>query len=329
MTSPTVDADVAAAKAGDHAAFERAVAPHRTELHRHCYRMTGSLDDADDLLQETLFRAWRGLGTYAGRSSFRAWLYRIATNRSIDVLGGTARREQVTDWQGDEQGLEPMWLQPYPTQTDPVAAAERREDLSLAFVVAIQRLSPLQRAVLLLRDVLGFSIAETAAALETSEAATNSALQRARANPALANAKEHRAPPEVSGEETALRDRLIAAWHTADVDEFAAVLSADVVLTMPPEPIRVDGRAAAIEFMFAIPELVIGDPARTRLLPAAANRQATIALYNAEADGTLRPFTILVLDVEGGVLRHLIAFRVAQHFSRYGLPATPPPLPTT
>lgn len=146
--------DLRRAAAGDHDAFMRVVTPYRTELHRHCYRMTGSIDDADDILQETLFRAWRSLGTYAGRSSFRAWLYRIATNRSIDALGGRARREIAVAWDGQAEGLEPMWLQPYP-DSNPGEVNERREHIATAFVAAIQRLAPKQRAALLLKGRLG------------------------------------------------------------------------------------------------------------------------------------------------------------------------------
>ncbi len=310
--------DVVAAKTGDHAAFERAVAPYRAELHRHCYRMTGSVDDADDLLQETLFRAWRSLGTYAGRSSFRAWLYRIATNRTIDALGGRSRREIATQWRHDEDGLEPMWLQPYHPETDPVAATERREDLAVAFIVAIQRLSPLQRAALLLRDVLGFSAAEAAGVLETSTAAVNSALQRARVN---ADRRSDLRPSNVA--ELALRDELIAAWHSDDTVRLTSLMAADITLTMPPVPRRIDTPGAIVRFVRA--QAPQGRLDLTQLIPTVANRQPAFGLYTRNDADALERVAIMTIDVVGASIKHMTAYILPPtHFDRFGLPATPP-----
>ncbi len=299
------DDDLRLALAGDHAAFVRAVSPYRNELHRHCYRMTGSVDDADDILQETLFRAWRSLGTYAGRSSFRAWLYRIATNRSIDTLGGKARQEIATPWEGEREGLEPMWLQPYPD--NPAEINERREHIATAFVVAIQRLPPKQRAALLLKDVLGFSVPYIATALETTEPAINSALQRARAN------VQSDTPLRPSTEaERSLRDQLIDAWHRADIDALTTLMASDVVMTMPPDPIRRDGSPAIIELLRSVAPG--GQIDRFRLQPTAANRQPSAVLHLPEETGRYVPNGLLTLDITGNQIKRMTAFRLPPTF---------------
>ncbi len=298
--------DLLNAQAGDHAAFARAVSPYRNELHRHCYRMTGSLDDADDILQETLFRAWRSLGTYAGRSSFRAWLYRIATNRSIDTLGGKARQEVATLWEGENEGLEPMWLQPYP-DNNPAEINERREHIATAFVVAIQRLPPKQRAALLLKDVLGFSVPDIATTLETTEPAINSALQRARTN------VQSNAPTRPSTEaERSLRDQLIDAWHRADIDALTSLMASDVVLTMPPDPIRRDGSGAIIDLLRSVAPL--GQIDRFRLEPTAANRQSAAILHLPDETGSYLPNGLLTLDITGDRIQRMTAFRLPPAF---------------
>ncbi len=314
MTDDLISDDVRAAKTGDHRAFERAVDPYRRELHRHCYRMTGAADDADDLLQETPFRAWRSLGTYAGRSSFRAWLYRIATNRTIDTLGGKARREIATEWLNQDEGLEPMWLQPYHPETDPAAAAEQREDLAIAFIVAIQRLSPIQRAALLLRDVLGFSAAETAEVLETTVAAVNSALQRARANTVRTCA-----PRPSSEKELALRNRFVAAWNRADIDQLTSLMAADVAFTMPPIPIRVDGPMPIVEFIIErAPQQRLE---LTRVVPTIANRQPGYGVYIRNDNDEFERLFIMAIEVVADRIQHLTAFILPPgHFDRFALP---------
>lgn len=309
------DNDLRNARAGDHAAFVRAISPYRNELHRHCYRMTGSVDDADDIVQETLFRAWRSLGTYAGRSSFRAWLYRIATNRSIDTLGGKARQEVVVAWEGQEAGLEPMWLQPYPD--NPADLNERREHIATAFVVAIQRLPPKQRAALLLKDVLGFPVPDISVALDTTEQAVNSALQRARANIKVDT------PLRPSTEaETSLRDQLIDAWHRADIEALTSLMATDVVLTMPPDPIRRDGPAAVIDFLRSVAPL--GQLDKFRLIPTAANQQASAVLFLPDETGTYVPNGVLNLDISGNQVHRMTAFRLPPtFFDRLELPGHP------
>lgn len=324
MTTPTNDTeatDLREAVAGDHDAFMRAVEPYSNELHRHCYRMTGSVDDADDILQETLFRAWRSLGTYAGRSSFRAWLYRIATNRSIDTLGGKAQQEVAVAWEGDADGLEPMWLQPYP-DADPAEIIERREHIATAFVVAIQRLPPKQRAALLLKDVLGFSVPDIAVALETTEPAVNSALQRARASLAVDT------PLRPSSEaESALRDELIDAWQRADIQALTDLMATDIVVTMPPDPIRFDGVTAVMEFLTSVaPD---GRLDRMVFAPTSANRQPAAALYLPDDDGDYQIAGLMTLEISDTKVRRLTAFRVPSgRLPRFGLP-TSVPGPTT
>lgn len=267
--------------------------------------MTGSVDDADDILQETLFRAWRSLGTYAGRSSFRAWLYRIATNRSIDALGGKSRQEVAVEWEGQEAGLEPMWMQPYPD--NPVDINERREHIATAFVVAIQRLPPKQRAALLLKDVLGFSVLDIAAALETTEAAVNSALQRARAN------VQSDTPLRPSTEaETSLRDQLIDAWHNADIDALTSLMATDVVLTMPPDPIRCDGAAAIIDFLRSV--VPLGQIDQFRLVPTATNLQPSAILFLPDETGEHVPSGVLNLEISGNQIQRMTSFRMPSEF---------------
>lgn len=309
--------DLRNAQAGDHDAFVRAVSPYRGELHRHCYRMTGSVDDADDILQETLFRAWRSLGTYAGRSSFRAWLYRIATNRSIDTLGGKARQEVSTVWEGESDGLEPMWMQPYPD--NPADINERREHIATAFVVSIQRLPPKQRAALLLKDVLGFSVPDIAGALDTTEPAVNSALQRARAN------VQSETPLRPSTEaEVSLRDQLIDAWHRADIAALTSLMANDVVLTMPPDPIRRDGPAAIIEILRSVAPL--GQIDRFRLVPVGANLQPSAVLHLPGETGGYVPSGVLNLEITGKRIQRMTAFRMPPaFFKRLDFPAPEAP----
>ena len=323
MTESDEAADVRDAQAGDHAAFERAIGPYRQELHRHCYRMTGSVDDADDILQETLFRAWRSLGTYAGRSPFRAWLYRIATNRSIDSLGAKHRQEIAVSWDGQDEGLEPMWLQPYHPETDPAAMTEQREDLAIAFVVAIQRLPPKQRAALLLRDILGFSIPDAAHALDTTEAATNSALQRARANmPA------HLPDRPATDREIALRDRLIDAWHRADIAQLTDLMATDITLTMPPDRVRIESPIAVTDFMAATAPN--GRLDQMRLLPTTTNRQPAVAIYTLAESGDYERLVLMTLDIAEDKISHLTAYTIPpSHFDRFNLPETYPQAAST
>ena len=315
MSPDTELTDIRDAKAGDHSAFERAVAPYRQELHRHCYRMTGSLDDADDIVQETVFRAWRSLGTYAGRSSFRSWLYRIATNRSIGSLGGKTRQETPRTWDGHEEGIEPMWLQPYPPETDAAALVERRENIATAFVVAIQALPPKQRAALLLKDVLGFSVPETADALDTTQPAINSALQRARSS-----VRDQLPSRPATDAEESLRDALVDAWHRSDLKALTSLIASDGSLTMPPEPIRIVGSQNIIEFIASTAPQ--GRLDRLLLHATTANRQSAVGVYRLD-DGPPQRFALMTLTISDSHIHHLTAFRLSPHrFDEFHLPRT-------
>src|SRR5918995_288490 len=222
------DVLLAAARGGDEHAFAQLTSPYRRELQTHCYRMVGSLHDAEDLVQETMLRAWRRLGGFEGRTSLRRWLYTIAT----------------IDW------LEPYpdSLLPDPALADPQARLDLRESVGLAFLAAVQHLPPRQRAMLLLFDVLGWSAAEIAELLETSVAAVNSGLQRARAT---LDSRPAARPTE--DEERALVERFVDAWDRVDIEGLVALLRDDAVMAMPPEPVWFDGREAVGEFFATVP----------------------------------------------------------------------------
>jgi RNA polymerase sigma-70 factor (ECF subfamily) len=309
------DGVVAAALAGDQAAFATLVERHRRELQVHCYRMLGSFTDAEDMVQETFLRAWRRRETYAGRSTFRAWLYRIATNVCLDHLERHPRRP------GRDGGVgEVTWLQPFPDQlldqvappdAEPDAAIVARETIELAFLVAVQHLPPRQRAVLMLRDVLGWSAAESAAVLEASVASVNSALQRARALRDRLTTQP--APDRASGETARLARRYAAAWEAGDVDAIVAMLADDARYSMPPLPEWYAGRGAIREF------LVTGPLAsRWRFLPASANGMPAFGTYMW--DGTAYvPKGLDVLKVSDGSVHEVVSFLDAD-FARFDLP---------
>lgn len=318
MTSPPAAVDAA----GFGAALDR----HRRELHVHCYRMLASYDDAEDAVQEAFLRAWRHRDTFDGGDGFRAWLYRIATNVCLDVLRRHARRA------AQPHAAEVSWLQPYPDRLldelaggdDPDAVAVTRETIALAFLVALQTLPPRQRAVLLLRDVAAMSAAETAALLDTSVAAANSALQRARAAlqrhlPAQRSEWTAAAP---SAQERQLLTRFMTAHERGDIAEAAAIAAADIRVTMPPYPWRYEGRdglATLLERAFG-PERE-GD---WRLLPTAVNRQPAAGSYlRRHGDTTFRAFKLDVLRLEGAAIAEITTFGPAQ-FGLLGLPATVP-----
>ena len=300
---------MSAAATPDEASFSELVEPHRRELHAHCYRMLGSVHDAEDALQEALLRAWRSLPGLKGTDALRPWLYRIATNTSLDL----AKRRRVLPMdfgpaadphEGPGEPLvESVWVEPYP---DAALGYERRESVELAFIAALQHLPARQRAVLMLRDVLGFSAQEVADALDTTVASVNSALQRARAG------VEERAPAE--SQQATLRaigdEKLnqvvgtyVEAWERGDVDTVVAMLTEDAVITMPPMPTWYRGRDAATVFLsqFAFARtwdgsaFVEGERV-VRLVVTRANGQPALAAYRRAADGEpFRPYALQVL----------------------------------
>jgi RNA polymerase sigma-70 factor (TIGR02960 family) len=325
------------ARAGDEDAFGELVAPYRHELQVHCYRILGSLQDAEDVLQETLLSAWRGLGGFEERSSVRTWLYRIATNRSLDAVRAGARREgSVTPSFNDLVPPEPTsygevpWLTPYPDDLldlpdptpGPEAVVERHEATSLAFVTALQLLPPLQRAVLILRDVLGYRAAEVAEILDTTVESVTSALKRARAtvdaDPTLAERRaQPRAPEPGSAEERRMIEAYVDAFTTHDVDKLVAILSEDVWLKMPPLPFEYHGRDAAIGFFTAV---VHPNHRRLRLVHTRANGCPASGVYAHDpVTDTWRATGLVVVVISGDRITELTRFEAALMGS-FGLP---------
>ncbi|MGH3061289.1 MAG: sigma-70 family RNA polymerase sigma factor [Gaiellaceae bacterium] len=326
---------VAAAQAGDEAAFASLVERYRRELHVHCYRMVGSFEDAEDLVQETLLRAWRKRASFEGRSTFRAWLYRIATNACLDALAHDLRRPPPVPGSPLPPPADLPWLQPYPDllldgvapgEGEPDAAAVSKETIELAFLAAIQHLPPRQRAVLILRDVLGWSAKETASLLEGTVASVNSALQRARATlkERLPRRRlEWAADSDPSEEERALLQRYVDAHDRADIAGLAELLREDALLTMPPQPLWYRGRDVIATFLAEFVEP--GSPdyiGHFRLVPVRANRQPAAANYlRRPGDSVHRAITLDVLRVEQGKIVEIVAFP-ADLFPAFGLPPT-------
>jgi RNA polymerase sigma-70 factor, ECF subfamily len=319
---------VAAAARGDEAAFRRLVAPHRAALQAHCYRMLGSLHDAEDAVQETLLKAWRSLPRYEGRSAPETWLHRIATNVCIDGIRRRPKRVLPIDYgppadPGDPV-REPVWIEPYPdhelTAAPPEARYEQREAVELAFVAALQHLPAQQRVVLILRDVLGFSAREAAAMLSTTVAAANSALQRAR------RAFDERLPDR--SQQATLRslgdarvrdlvERFANAFEAGDIGAILALLAEDATFSMPPYPGWCRGRDA-IARSWLMPA---GPPSRLHYVPARVNGQLALGVYVRDPDaGGYRPLCLDVFAVAGGRISDVIAFRSVESFARFGLP---------
>jgi RNA polymerase sigma-70 factor (TIGR02960 family) len=326
MTEQTL----ARARAGDADAFRELTDPYRRELQLHIYRIVGSTQDAEDLLQETLLAAWRGLGQFEERASVRAWLYRIATNRSLDELRASRRRPddqrvmpEPTRW------MEPLWLEPYPDALldgipddapGPDARYETKETIALAFVVGLQHLPPQQRAVLVLRDVLGYRAAEAADMLEASEASVNSLLRRARAafESRLPAAGRERAPLPNSKVERDIVARFAETVETGDVDGMVALLTEDAWLTMPPLPHAYQGPAVIGAFLRAAEERR-GAPFRT--VPTRANSQPAFGCYIQLPDSAIaRAHALLVLTLEGDQISAITWFADSSIFPRFGLP---------
>jgi RNA polymerase sigma-70 factor (TIGR02960 family) len=302
-------------------AFGALTQRHRRELQVHCYRMLGSLDDAEDLTQETFLRAWRFRETYAGRASLRAWLYRIATNACLDAL---ERRPRTPTEDG-----EIAWLQPIPDdlliaagdETDAEVAA--RETIELAFLVALQHLPPRSRAVLILRDVLGWRARDTAELLELSEAAVNSALQRARAGlREHLPARRSEWTVDASAHDRALVAKYMEASEAGDVDALKALFADDLRFSMPPEPGVYAGRDTIVEFWEAGG---FGDPERLgefRCLLTFANRQPAVANYLRKPGGdTFEALALDVLTIAGGEITEIVTFD-AKRFAGFGLADT-------
>jgi RNA polymerase sigma-70 factor (ECF subfamily) len=310
--------------AGDEAAFGELVQRHRRELHLHCYRMTGSFDEAEDLVQETFLRAWRKRDSFEGGPGFRAWLYRIATNACLDALRSSRRRVSTV-----QSFAEVPWLQPYPdrlldelapSDAQPDAVVVARETIELTYLAVIQLLPPRQRAVVILRDVLDWSAAETAAMLEMSVAAANSALQRARATlrRRLPGRPSEWSGSEPSEEERLLLEAFIDAHERADAAAAAALARDDIRITMPPHPWCFEG----LEAIRPMLEEGLTAPGAWRLVPTWANRQPTAASYlKVPGDTEFRAFKLDVLRVEGGRIAEITTFD-ATLFAAFGLPAT-------
>jgi RNA polymerase sigma-70 factor (ECF subfamily) len=329
MTTATLNR----ARAGDEEAFAQLTEPYRRELQLHCYRILGSIQDAEDLLQETLLAAWRGLDQFEGRSSLRTWLYRIATNRCLNALRDSERRplEPRRDLPQPTRVGEPLWLEPYPdvmlegiadVAPGPEARYETKEAVALAFVAGLQHLPPRQRAVLVLRDVLGFQAAEVADMLDGSEASANSALQRARATlDARHPAARERAPLPRSARERDLLARFAEAFENGEIDAVVQLLTDDALLTMPPQPLEYQGRdtiGAFLEDRFAT-----HTGRRVRLVPTRANGQPAFGHYIDDAHTPIgRFFGVLVLTLEGDRIAELTRFGDTAILPRFGLPRT-------
>jgi RNA polymerase sigma-70 factor, ECF subfamily len=329
---------VDAARAGDETAFARIFDEHRAEVQAHCYRMIGSLHDAEDALQETLLRAWRGLPDFDGRCSLRTWLYRISTNVSLDAIARRPKRVLPVGYGpmatpvANDPGpplAESVWIEPYPDEalatvdgsTSPEARYEQREAVELAFIAALQLLPATQRAVLILRDVLAFSAREVSETLDTTVASVNSALQRARRTVAarLPDRSQQETLRSLGDERVReLVDSYVDAWARGDVDAVKALLAEDAVFSMPPWSMWWRGRDTIAGFAPEAKEIC----ATARTLPIRVSGQLAVACYAEEAaTGRHLPTAIDVLTLEGGLIKEITAFITPEIFSRLGLPA--------
>ncbi len=334
------EAMLARARSGDEDAFRELTDPYRRELQLHIYRIVGSVQEAEDMLQETLLAAWRGLSRFEERASLRAWLYRIATNRSLDALRVNRRRpveERMTQFPEPTRWSEPLWLEPYPDvlldgipdeAPGPEARYEAREGIALAFVAGLQHLPPQQRAVLVLRDVLGYRAGEVAEMIETTETAVNSLLRRARAafESRLPATGRDRAPLPSSMLERELVDSFVETVENGDIEGMVALLTDDAWLTMPPLPHAYQGRDAIGAFLRGAEERR-GAP--MRLVPTRANTQPAFGCYLPVPDtGVVRAFSMLVLTLEAREISAITWFADSNVFPRFGLPRTLPQLTT-
>ena len=333
------EATLARARTGDEDAFRELTEPHRRELQLHCYRILGSMQDAEDMVQETLLSAWRNLEAFEGRASVRSWLYRIATNRCLDVLRARSRRpreiQAMADMPEPTRRSEPIWLEPYPDvllddipdrSAGPATRYEARESIELSFIVALQHLPPRQRAALVLRDVLGFRTAEVAEMLDTGEGSVKGALQRARATLGeMVPADRDPAPGPNSDLERQLVGRFVDAMQGDDVDEIVALLTEDALVTMPPQPLEYQGRETIAALLRQRAPLR-GRP--LRLVPTRANTQPAFGTYLPDAHAAIaRPYSLIVLTLEGDAIAQMTWFFADTGvFRHFGLPRTMPTL---
>jgi RNA polymerase sigma-70 factor (TIGR02960 family) len=335
MVTATV---LARAQAGDGEAFGELTDPYRRELQLHCYRILGSVQDAEDMLQETLLAAWRGLDQFEERASMRAWLYKIATNRCLNALRAAGRRPAAAgayQWSAPPpeptRRAEPLWLQPYPdvllddlpdAAPGPEARYEAKEALALAFVAGLQRLPPRQRAVLVLRDVLGYPAVQAADILQVSDVSVNSALQRARATLAaqLPAAGRDTAPAPRSARERELTSRFADAFEAADTERLVALLTDEAWLTMPPEPLEYQGHAAIAEFFQT---RTWWGTRLARLVPTRANNQPAFGYYLADPRSPIaHAHSLIVLTLEGDKICAITRFGDTSLLPHLGLPRT-------
>ena len=325
MTADLIDL----ARAGDEDAFRQLVGPYERELRVHCYRMLGSVQDAEDAMQDALLAAWQGLGGFEGRASVRTWLYRITTTRCLNVRR-SARRRQGTMPPGPTPPEptrlgEVTWLEPCPddllaglpdAEPGPEARYEAREAISLAFITAVQRLPPRQRAVLILRDVLGFAASEAARVLGTTEESVTSALKRARATLRHHAAASPEPPPAPdSAAEKQLIERLTRAYEAGDVDGIIALFTDDAWLTMPPAPLEYQGRDPIARFLT---QISFRDGRTYRLVPTRANGQLAFGAYLREP-GSPQANSLLVLTLSGDRIQAMTRF-TSSVLPRFGLP---------
>src|SRR6476469_6412256 len=331
-TSLVSDTALIRARAGDHQAFAALTDPYRRELQLHCYRILGQVQDAEDAMQETLLSAWRSLESFEERSTLRSWLYRIATNRCLNMLRDSGRRPATAV--GSASTPEPtgygevLWLEPYPDAllegiaggaAGPEARYETREAVTLAFLTALHRLPPRQRAVLVLRDVLGFSATVVGAMLDTTRTSVNSALIRARAT--IEERGSHdRAPLPRSAQEHELVARFADAFERGDVEPIVALLAEDALLTMPPEPHEYHGHDA-IKQVYA--DAFARRDSPHRLISTRANYQPAFCQYVKDGD-VGRPRALLVLTLEGDRISHITRFAATSALTHFGLAGTIP-----